>query len=295
MSVLTDVFGGALAGAGAGAPLGVPGAIGGAVLGGIGGFFGGQAQREEARAQAGAAEAQLAEARRQRELALGAAGPSPVELEGQRRLLDLQSQVLGRTNRELEFLSRGLASQTGGASLQGEGLYSQLIAQNRAAQRQSLEANLRARFGAGYATSSAGIQALNQFDQQTVALGVEAIPQFLRTAYSSIEAPMSFENLLSTRQVSAINQTPLTPYAGAPFVGQIQGARQTQMNLAGALQGAGSLAVGLSDYYKRQEDKAFREDLTKKLANYITPPTPSVGEQASISNLYQPQTQPLGR
>ena len=261
MSVLTDIFGGAAQGAAtgaiAGAPIGgigaAPGAIAGALIGGIGGFFGGRARQEEARAQAGAAEAQLAEARRQREIALGMAGASPVELEGQRRLLDLQNQVLGRTNRELEFLSQGLAARTNGASLQGEGLYSQLIAQNRAAQRQNLEATLRARFGAGYATSSAGMQALNQFDAQTVQLGVEAVPQFLRTAYTAIEQPMTFENALASRQINALTGNPVTPYVGAPFVGQIQEARGTQQGISDLFRGVGQLATSYSDQQYRDK------------------------------------------
>lgn len=288
---------GALAGAAAGSAFGPVGTGIGAVAGGLLGFFGGQSASRTAEAQGRAAEAQLAEARRTRDLASAAAAASPAELESRASLLALQQQVLGRTNRELDFLSRGLASQTGGQSLQGEGLFSELIARNRQSQRRQLEATLRARFGAGYATTSAGIQALNQFDQQTVDIGVQAIPQFLNTAYGSIGQTTSLENVLSSRSVNAINATPTTPYAGAPYVGQIA-ANQARSQMFGSLLSAGSQlgVAALANPNLFKSNGPAPEAETPKIANNLItygggmPGVPAYGQATGMDPLAGYQT-----
>jgi hypothetical protein len=196
-----------------------------------------------AAAQQGMAQAQLSEAERTRQQALGFAGPSAAELEGQRQLLSLQEQVLGRANRELDFLSRNLDLRTPGAVQAGQGLFSQLIARQRAGQRAALESQLQARLGAGYATSSIGQQALQAFDQGTIDVGTQAIPQFLQTAYGAIQAPMTIEDAIKRRQIGAITQTPVAPYAGAGFLGDYLRAQQ-QGQIGGSLLQLGGMALG---------------------------------------------------
>lgn len=227
---------------------------GGALLGGgVLSFLGGQsqasAQERAAMAQAEALKRQseLAfEAQRQaieqrtkeRDLALGFAAPGADELSARSNYLDLQEQVLGRTRRELDFLQRGLDITSPGAAQAGQGLFSSLIARQRSAQRAKLESELRQRLGAGYATTSAGQSALQQFDQGTVDVAAQAIPAFLQQAYQSIGAPVSLEQSIKNRQISAAQGTPLSPLFGemaglraqfagplaqsaqAPFVGQ---------------------------------------------------------------------------
>lgn len=198
---------------------------------------------EAARLQGEAARAQLTEQQRTRELAMGIAAASPQELANQQARLQLQSQILGRTNRELEFLSKGLSVRTGGQSDLGQGLFSEYISRERAARRADLESTLRSRLGGGYATSSAGMAALSAFDQQTADIGVQAIPQFLQTAYGSLEQTGTFENLLKSREISALNATPLTPYAGAPFVEGIAGSRSRAQTIGSMIELGGTLGA----------------------------------------------------
>jgi len=247
MAIDSNVVGSTASGAASGAAIGsfIPG-IGTAIGAGIGGLLGlgsGLSSSSAARAQQAMAQAQLDEARRARELALGFAGPSSVELQGQQQLLALQEQVLGRANRELDFLSRNLDLRSPGALQAGQGLFSQLIARQRLNQRSALESQLRQRLGAGYATSSIGQQALQAFDQGTVDVGVQAIPQFLQTAYGAIQAPLSLEDAIKRRQIGAAVQTPITPYAGAGNLAQVlQGQQMTQQ--IGSLFQLGGMVAG---------------------------------------------------
>jgi hypothetical protein len=199
-------------------------------IGGVASFFGGRAQASAqqriAEAQLQAAREAIAQQRREREQALGFAGPSSVELDMQSQMLDLSNQVLGRANRELQFLSQGLDITSPGAAQAGRGLFSELIARTRANQRSSLQMQLQERLGAGYATSSAGQSALQQFDQGTADIGVQAIPQFLQTAYGAMQAPLTLQDAISRRQIGAATGTPVAPMmfqtsqmAGAENVG----------------------------------------------------------------------------
>lgn len=204
--------------------------LGGGLLSFLGGQSQASAQQRMAMAQEQAARDMIAERRKERAMALRFAAPSTTELDAQRSLLDLQSQVLGRTQRELSFLQRGLDINSPGAAEAGQGLFSSILARTRANQRVALESRLRQRFGAGYATTSAGQQALQSFDVGTADLGVQAIPQFLQTAYGAIGQTSSLENALKARQIAAAQATPVSsaiqagiPQFGAANVGAIQG------------------------------------------------------------------------
>lgn len=234
------------------------------IISGIGGalsFLGGQSQAEAqqrlAEQQQRMSEEMIKERRKEREMALAFAAPSTTELDAQRSLLDLQSQVLGRTQRELSFLQRGLDLTSPGAAEAGQGLYSSMIARTRATQRAALESQLRRRFGAGYATTSAGQSALQQFDIGTADLGVQAIPQFIQTAYGAINAPVALEDILKKRQIAAAQATAVSPsiqagipFAGASNVGAIQG--------GAALAGLGNTIAGFGGQmlgYQMQQDR----------------------------------------
>jgi hypothetical protein len=206
-------------------PFGLLFAGGSALVGGALSFFGGRsqasAQQRMAESQLQAAREAIAQQRREREQALGFAGPSSIELDMQSQMLDLSRQVMGRANRELQFLSQGLDVANPGASQAGRGLFSELIARTRANQRGSLQMQLQERLGAGYATSSAGQSALQQFDQGTADIGVQAIPQFLQTAYGAMQAPLTLQDAISRRQIGAASGTPVAPmmFQGAQFAG----------------------------------------------------------------------------
>lgn len=242
-----QILGSTGAGAASGAAIGAAfgggiGAVPGALIGGALGLFGGISARSSARGQQAMAQAQLDEARRTQQQALGYAGPSAAELEGQRQLLSLQEQVLGRANRELDFLSRNLDLRSPGALQAGQGLFSQLIARQRLNQRAALESSLRARLGEGYATTSIGQQALQSFDQGTIDVGTQAIPQFLQTAYGAIQAPMALEDAIKRRQIGALTSTPVTPYAGAGNLAQVLQGQQMTQQLGSLFQLGGMMA-----------------------------------------------------
>lgn len=240
--ILGSTGSGAAAGAAIGSAFGGVGALPGAVIGGALGFFGGLSSRSAARGQQAMAQAQLDEARRTREQALSFAGPSASDLSGIQSMLALQEQILGRANRELDFLSRNLDLRAPGALQAGQGLFSQLIARQRFDQRSALESRLRQRLGEGYATTSIGQQALQAFDQGTIDVGVQAIPQFLQTAYQAIQAPMSVEDAIARRRIGALTQTPITPYAGAQNLAQVLQGQQTTQQIGSLFQLGGMMA-----------------------------------------------------
>ena len=220
--------------------------LGGAALSFLGGRSQARAQQRMAEEQQRAAQAAIEERRRERALALQYAEPSEAELAARQNFLDLQNQVLGRTQRELSFLQRGLDLTAPGAAEAGQGLFSSMLARGRATQRAALESTLRQRFGAGYATSSAGQAALQQFDQGTMDLGVQAIPQFLQQAYQSIGATTAIDQAVKARQIGAAQATAVSPLAlqasyqaGAGNVGAIQSGQALSQfgNVLGSLGG----------------------------------------------------------
>jgi len=256
---------GALSGAAGGALIGsqiLPGwgtAIGG-LAGGLLGLFGGGEQEEAAAAEQAMAQAQLEEAQRTRQMAFGIAGPSSSDLFAQSQYLNLSQQILGRTGRELENLSKNLAVSTQGQSLEGEGLFSNLIARTRAADRSRLVQSLRARFGSGAETSSVGMEALGRFDQQTVDIGIKAIPTFLETAQQSLGNITNLENVLKSRQVNAILGTPTTQYMGADQIGRLREAQANQQNIKGLLETAGAFAPTLGSLLKEKKSPSSDTD-----------------------------------
>lgn len=170
---------------------------------------------EAARQQGLAAQSVLEEARRTRQIALDLAQPGSNELLAQSRMLQLGDMVLGRNARELEYLTRGQGGE-------GGGLYSQMIERQFAAEESRARANLQRRFGSGYETSSAGMAQLGNIRRAKSDTMIGLVPQFLDQAYQAAQVPATMEQMIKNRQISAVNQTPITPYAGAPYVGGIQ-------------------------------------------------------------------------
>jgi hypothetical protein len=187
----------------------------------IGGIIQGNAQQDIAQQQYRASQEAIAQQRREREQALGFAAPSSTELDAKSQMLQLQQQVLGRAQNELQFLQRGLDLTHPGASEQGAGLFSSILARTRANQRDQLAMQLSERLGPGYATTSAGQDALRQFDVGTADVAAQAIPQFLSTAYQAIQAPVTLEDALKRRQIAAASGTPVAPmmFQGSQFAG----------------------------------------------------------------------------
>lgn len=240
-------------------------AAGAAVAAIAGGGILGQAVAgaQVAGAQGRIAEAQLAEARRTRELALEAAEPSPEELAQMNRAVELNEQDIARKTKLLESSDPAIIESGRQALrlLQGEEARTlDPIKRRRQEQRDRLNDRLRAQLGSGFQNSSAGIQAISRFDQETDSLLAQEQDRSLgrllgvaeRTSQQqglagSVGRAGTLANLFggpSRRRVAAIQGTPITPFAGAQFAGELQQARNIQ-GLIGGVTGAATTAVTL--------------------------------------------------
>jgi len=254
-------------------PVAIAAVAGGALVGTTVGQY--MSGREQAKAQGRAAEAQLTEQQQQRMLALQAANPTINELENigrnlslAERTLRLQDEQLNRDRRLIEAVDPAILETAKQALelLQGkEARTLDPIRGQRDRQRRELESRLRAQLGPGYQTSSAGIQALSRFDEDTAnviaqaqesstnnLLGatLRARPDVLGQIFQGgnlvgnlNQSVFGAQNTIANRQISAINQTSLTPYAGAPFV-EANSRAQATGNLYAGIGGIAERALG---------------------------------------------------
>lgn len=210
--------------------------------------MGGGAKRE-AEAKQNIAQAQLAQAERERQYSLSRAEVSSSELENQRVLNQIRDQVVGQGQKEIEFLQKGLDLREPGASAFGQGLYSSILLRQREAQKQMLESQLRQRFGAGYATSSAGMAALNQFQQQTADLATQMLPSVLQAQAAAATGAGSYEDMLKKRQIAASQGASTTPYQGASEIYNLEMARANQGLWSSIGKTAGAIGGGIAGFY----------------------------------------------
>ena len=226
--------------------------IGGATL--VGGVLQAGAARRGARAAESAAEAQLAEQRRAQGLALEFAEFSPEEIANLQRAVEVNEQDIARKTELLASVDPALIEAGNQALqlLQGEEARTlDPIRRQRQDERTRLEDQLRSQLGAGFETSTAGIQALNDFDAETGSLlaveqdrslgrllGVSQNVAGLSSLGQNIAAAGSLANLFgeqSRRQVAAITGAPITQ-AGAQFTGDVLGG-QIEQRLIGDITG----------------------------------------------------------
>lgn len=232
--------------------VGAVGAIGQAIAG-----------RGVARAQGRAAEAELAEARRTRELALEAAEPTPEELAQVDRAVQLNEQDIARKTKLIEASDPAIIESGRQALrlLKGEEARTlDPIRRSRQERRQVLQDRLRSQLGSGFETSTAGIQAISRFDQETDTLLAQEQDRSLGRLLGVAERTTQQQGLAGAagrsaqlaqliaapqrRRLAAITQTPLTQFAGAPFVQQAQQAGNIQQ-LIGGLTGTAATALTL--------------------------------------------------
>lgn len=207
-------------------------------LTGLGGILSGPGQRAAA-LQGQMAEAQLAEQQNQRAQATSAAAPSLAELQQLSNSVQLNQTDIERKQKLLASADPALmeAGQQALKLLQGgEAANLDPLKRQRAEGRTQLEAQLRQQLGSGYATSSAGIEALRKYDESTSNSLQTAQSQSLATLLGSAYQTESVGNLQnnianssalsgqygaqSSRMVSAINATPITA-AGAQYAGDL--------------------------------------------------------------------------
>jgi len=240
-------------------------AVGFAVGGPLGGLVGAShdSGQDAANAQGNIAKAQLAQQRADRKAAMQAAEPSAMELEQLQRSIELNNQDIGRKQKLLDSSDPALIEAGAQALKLLKGEEAKALAPIRSQQakeRQKLEESLRQRLGSGYATSTAGIQALSAFDEQAMNVQTNAqqqtLGQLLGVAQNT-SASYGMQNNISNagniaqargninnRSINAINGTPITG-AGAQFVGDLQTAKNNQQTI-GNIIGVGSTIATLA-------------------------------------------------
>lgn len=258
-STLMPIIGGA-----AGFMLGGP--AGAAAGASIGGMIGGQmAGADAAAAQGDAAQAQLRQQQADRKQALALAQPSPQELQQLQASVAANQADYDRKLKILESTDPAIieAGKQALSLMQGtEASTLNPIRNQRAKDRAQLANKLRSQLGSGYETSTAGQQALSEFDAQTSGALAQAqqssLGQLLGVAnqYSAAGTQSNISNFgnlsslygnIQGRQAAALSGTPITA-SGAPFVQDYLNA-QNQQNLMNQVTQAGTTAATLGYLY----------------------------------------------
>lgn len=248
---------------------------GGLILaGGAANFFG---AKQNADANQKIAEEQLGAAKETRNMALGYAQPTwgelqnlQNELNNQFRVQTLQDAALQR-DKELLAARDPAFIQAGHQALQlMQGQDAAVLAPfktQRALQRSQLVNSLQKQLGSGYANSSAGVEALTRFDQETSMMTSQLQQQTLSQLMGFSANPngmnymgdinsagatlgelqsqyMAGATHLQDRMVAATEGTSLAPYAGASNVGAAA-MGQYMGNMGNQLMGTGSTMAAL--------------------------------------------------
>ncbi len=207
--------------------------------GGVGNFVGdltGSNRMSDAMGRA--ANAQFAQQQADRTLAMSLAGPSDLEMQQLQQAITLNNQDIARKQKLLDSADPALieAGHQALALMQGKQAAALGPLQNqRAAQRAALEQNLQKQLGGDYATSTAGIQALNNFDNQTANLSnqvqQQTLAQFMGYTGAAAQLGSQQQNIgnaqsiaqqrgnINNRQLGALFGTPMDP--GLQYAGDI--------------------------------------------------------------------------
>lgn len=203
-------------------------------------------------AQGAAAAAELAQQRENRSMALKYAAPSPDELAQLQQSVTLNRQDIARKQTLLDSITPQIQSILAGKNSATATAGANDLAQSR----KSLENTLAQRLGSDYATTSAGIQALNNFDQQAASTKANLNQQSLSQLYgmqsdasqtsigNSSKLASQFGDVYSARNINAINQNPINP--GLQYAGDTA-KYGAQVGLFNTLAGAG--VSGLASGY----------------------------------------------
>ena len=209
-----------------------------------------------------AANANLAQQREDRNLALKYAEATPEELAQINRSIAINEQDISRKEKLLASSDPALIEAGGQALKLLRGEEAKTLAPLRAQfdqQESELRSKLAAQLGSGYENSTAGIQALEAFNQQKNSVYANAqqnalgallgVAQNTSANYgmqSNIANAGSLAGLfgnISNRQVSAIRGTPITA-AGAPFVQSAANAAANQAFIGNGIKLGAALLTG---------------------------------------------------
>ncbi len=249
-------------------PVGLIGtAIGGGaqIAGAVGQYMSG---KDAANSAQSIADAQLAESRRTQGLAMDAAAPSALELSNMNAQLQQAGTALQRQQKLFDSIDPALmeSGKQALALMKGENAstVAPMLAQ-RQQQRAQLQQQLQQQLGPGAASSSAGAQALANFDLQTSNYQAGLQQQMLGTMLGGAEfgaqsamasggqAAGLFGQVgnqagnIQSRQVGAITNTGqnVINNSGAPFVGALANA-QNNGQLFGQIGAMGGQIMGMA-------------------------------------------------
>lgn len=219
-----------------------------------------------AEAQANIAKAQEEEQRNQRRMAMNAAEATPQELAELNRAIALNETSIARNEKLIASSDPAIieAGEQALKLLRGEEARTLgPLKNNIAKQEQALRSKLLAQLGPGYENTTAGIQALQAFNEQANSAIVGAqnatIGQLLGVAQDTSSRYGNQTNIanagtiaglfgnIQNRKIGAINSTPITA-AGSQFVGDLQAARgmtnliNTGINAAATAYGMGAFS-----------------------------------------------------
>ena len=224
------------------------------------------AGQEAADAQGKIAEAQLNQQRSDRAMSIAAAEPTPQEIAQLNRAIALnesdvirKEKLIASSDPALIEAGKQALELLNGAEAKTLGPLKSKIAKEEQTLRQA------AQLGPGYENTTAGLQALQAFNEQSSnALSTaqnQTLGQLLGVAQdtssrygnqTNIANAGTFSSLFgnqSARRVNAITGSPITN-AGAQFVGDLQSARNAQqtfgqiLQIAGIASGAGAFNTG---------------------------------------------------
>lgn len=238
----------------------------------------------QAGAQGKMAKAQADMAARMRAEALAFAAPTSQELENLTKQVNLYERMYGQQTAQIDQLQKQITEVYGPAIMeQGKIFYDQLKGESsgvvksfdnqRNRQRKQLEAQIIERMGPGALTSSAGVNALNDFDQKTSDMRAGIEEQSLNNALQRVvslqggqevagrgvyNAYSGMSNLLGniqkgygdiqTRQTNAAvgMSSAMIGTAGSEYVGEMGMGRAITSGFeqAGKIAGYGAMAMG---------------------------------------------------
>lgn len=258
--------------------LGVFGTIGGAAMSYLGANQTANATQNAAMAQLTQAQAQQQYSQQLGNQGIAATAPSAANLQSQQNMLNNQNQTMSMAysayQRDVQLANATnpaiiSAGQNLSALLNGQSAPTLApIQAQRQLQRNQLQQQLQQQYGPGYASSSAGIQALTQFDTQTSGLMANA----QQTAISSLINPVAGSN---PNLVGASNQIGQTLGGlGAQTIQSGLGMQQTQMgginsaqqwntaNSTTAYQGAPyASSMMMGNYYQQMGNQILGQSL----------------------------------
>lgn len=274
---------GTVAGGVAGSYFGPAGAMAGASIGGtLGGLFDSD---DEANAAQAIAEQQLQVAREglqfekdSRNKALEFAYPSYEEMANRGKMIEARGQYFSRAMASLEKEQALLdavdpalkeAGNQAFKLLQGENAKALApIERQRARQKTMLENNLAANLGGGFRTSSAGIEALQRFDDETMALmtntQMSTLNSFLGLT-ASIRPDMTGKTSQVYSTLGNMDASIASQYQNesARKIGAVTG---TPVNFNNVVQNAGAGSIG--DLYSANRQNKLTDNILGSLGNF---------------------------